>query len=114
IFVNLPDARNSVAVVDRRNGAVVAKWVLKEAGANFSMWLDEPNRRLFVGCRKPAKLLVLDTDTGKTVAAIDCVGDADDLFRDPATRRIYVSGGEGAISVIEQTDADHYRQVEKV
>ena len=108
-FVNLPDAHNSIAVVDRKKGAVVATWRLKEAGANFPMWLDEPNQRLLVGCRKPAKLLVLDTNTGKTVAAIDCVGDTDDLFLDPATQRIYVSGGDGAISVIEQVDKDHYR-----
>src|SRR4051812_43850130 len=58
VFVNLPDARNSIAVVDRKKGAVAATWRLKEAGANFPMWLDEPNRRLLVGCRKPAKLLV--------------------------------------------------------
>jgi hypothetical protein len=73
------------------------------------MWLDESSRRLFVGCRKPAKLLVLNTDSGKTVAAVDCVGDTDDLFYDAATKRVYVSGGDGAISIIEQVDADTYR-----
>jgi DNA-binding beta-propeller fold protein YncE len=113
-FVNLPDARNSIAVVDRKKGAVVATWRLKEAGANFPVWLDESNQRLLVGCRKPAKLLVLDTNTGKTVAAVDCVGDTDDLFLDPATKRIYVSGGDGAISVIEQVDKDHYRNAGSV
>jgi hypothetical protein len=109
IFVNLPDAHSTVALVDRKQGKVVGKWPLKEAGANFPMWLDESSRRLLVGCRKPAKLLVLDTDSGRTVAAVDCVGDADDLFFDAATRRVYVSGGDGAISIIEQGDADTYR-----
>ena len=74
------------------------------------MWLDESHRRLFVGCRRPAKLLVLDTDSGATVASLDCVGDADDLFYDEPEKRIYVIGGDGAISVIDQVDADHYRQ----
>jgi hypothetical protein len=78
------------------------------------MSLDERNHRLFVGCRKPAKMLVLDTDSGRTVASVDCVGDTDDLFYDPQQKRIYISGGEGAVDVIEQIDVDHYRRIERV
>jgi hypothetical protein len=50
----------------------------------------------------------LDTETGKTVATDDIVGDTDDLFYDVANKRIYVSGGEGRITVISQTSADTY------
>ena len=114
MFVNLPDARNSIAVVDRNQGKVVAQWPLGDAGANFPMCLDERDHRLFVGCRKPARLVVLDTDTGRTVATVDCVGDADDLFYDIDSKLIYVCGGEGAVDVIEQTNADHYRRVDRV
>jgi DNA-binding beta-propeller fold protein YncE len=108
IFVNVPTA-DQVAVIDRQNLAVVAKWPVREARSNFPMALDEANHRLFVGCRKPAKVLVLNTETGKTVATVDCCGDTDDLFYDPGSKRLYVTGGEGCISVIEQADPDHYR-----
>jgi DNA-binding beta-propeller fold protein YncE len=107
IFVNVPDAGH-VAVVDRESAAVIEKFSLKEAGANFPMALDEADHRLFIGCRNPAKLLVLDTETGKTVATLDIVGDTDDLFYDAANKRIYVSGGEGRITVISQADSDIY------
>jgi DNA-binding beta-propeller fold protein YncE len=107
IFVNLPNA-GYVAVVDRETGTVIEKIPLKEASANFPMALDEADHRLFIGCRSPAKLLVLDTGTGKTVATADIVGDTDDLFYDAANRRIYVSGGEGRVTVISQTTADTY------
>ena len=30
---------------------------------DFPMALDEANHRLFIGCRKPARLVVLDTAT---------------------------------------------------
>ena len=80
---------------------------MKEAGANFPMALDETNHRLFIGCRRPAKLLVLDMETGRTVATVDIVGDTDNLFYDAANKRIYVSGGEGRITVIK-TSADIY------
>jgi len=113
VFVNVPTAHH-IAVVDREKLKVIAKWPVKEAEANFPMALDEANHRLFVGCRKPAKVLVIDTETGKTVAAIDCCGDADDLFYDGSSKRVYVSGGEGYITVIQQTDADHSAATDKI
>jgi DNA-binding beta-propeller fold protein YncE len=113
IFVNVPDAGH-VAVVDRQTGKLITKFTLQDARANFPMALDEADRRLFIGCRSPARLLVLDTETGKTVAALDIVGDTDDLFYDVANKRIYVSGGEGRITVIGQTNADAYEVLDEV
>ncbi|MGE5127301.1 MAG: YncE family protein, partial [Betaproteobacteria bacterium] len=87
IFVNLPDA-GQVAVVDREKRAQVASWGTGEASANYPMALDEPHRRLFVVCRTPARLLVLDTGSGRQVAALPTVGDADDVFYDAAAGRV--------------------------
>ncbi|HEY2148655.1 MAG TPA: YncE family protein, partial [Pirellulales bacterium] len=106
IFVNVPHARH-IAVIDRDKESIVAKWRVNEAEANFPMALDEADHRLFIGCRKPAMLLVLDTETGKTVAAVGIVGDTDDLFYDAANKRIYVSGGDGRVTVLDQSDADN-------
>ena len=53
-------------------------------------------------------MLVLDTETGKTVASVEIVGDTDDIFYDAANKRIYVAGGEGRITIVEQTDAERY------
>ena len=113
IFVNVPGA-GQVAVIDRAKEAVIAKWRLKGAAANFPMALDETHRRVFIGCRRPAKMLVLDMQSGAEVAAVDCVGDTDDLFYDAKAKRIYVIGGAGAVDVIEQVDADHYRALATV
>jgi len=107
IFVNIPEAKQ-IAVVDREKSTVVAKWPVMETKANFPMAIDHENHRLLVGCREPAKLLVIDMATGKTVVSLPCAGDTDDLFYDVATRRIYVSGGEGVISVIAQKSAHEY------
>ncbi|MBI5394501.1 MAG: hypothetical protein HZA91_04310 [Verrucomicrobia bacterium] len=113
IFVNVPKA-GCVAVVDREKRAVVATWPLRDAAANFPMALDEANHRLFIGCRKPPKLLVLDAESGKSVAALPIDGDTDDLFCDAARRRLYVICGAGFIDVFQQTDADHYTLAEKI
>jgi hypothetical protein len=39
------------------------------------------------------------------------VGDSDDVFYDQKRKRIYVSGGEGAITVYQQQDANHYSRM---
>jgi len=108
IFANLPDANHTVAVVDRSKGSVTATWALGEQ-ANFPMALDELDRRLFIVTRRPARLVVLDTDFGKPVADYPVVGDADDVFYDAAHKRVYVSGGEGFIDIFDQRDPDHYQ-----
>jgi DNA-binding beta-propeller fold protein YncE len=106
IFVNVPTA-NQIAVVDRTEMKVVATWV-PTAKANFPMALDESNHRLFVGCRRPAKGLVYDTSNGQEVGSFDIVGDTDDLFYDAARKRLYVSGGDGFIDVVENTEANQF------
>ena len=113
IFVNLPRVKQ-VAVIDREKRAVVAKWPVTQAAANYPMALDESNHRLFIGCRHPARILVLDTGSGKTVTEFECAGDTDDVFYDAKNKRIYVSGGEGFISVFAQLDADKYRPIAKI
>jgi hypothetical protein len=73
------------------------------------MALDESDRRLFIVTRRPARLLVLDTDSGKPLADYPVVADADDAFYDAAHKRVYVSGGEGFIDIFGQRDRDHYQ-----
>jgi DNA-binding beta-propeller fold protein YncE len=108
IFVNVPNARH-VAVIDRGKGEVVATWKTDPAFANFPMALDETNHRLFVGCRLPSKIVILNTDSGAVVAKIDICGDADEIFYDSKRRRIYAVCGAGKIDVIEQADPNNYK-----
>lgn len=113
IYVNLPKSRK-VAVVDRAKRSVVTTWGTGLSLANYPMALDESDHRLFVVTRFPARLLVFDTESGKVVQKLSAVGDCDDVFFDEARKRIYASGGEGAISVFEQQDPDHYREVTRI
>ncbi|HEU0038671.1 MAG TPA: hypothetical protein VFR76_05300 [Verrucomicrobiae bacterium] len=113
IFVNVPDAKQ-IAVIDREKKSVVATWPMKEYQANFPMALDEASHRLFLGCRKPARLVVFDAAAGKSVADLAISGDTDDLFFDAKHKRIYTSCGEGFIDVIGQTEPDHYETLAKI
>jgi hypothetical protein len=113
VYVNLPK-QFGIAVVDRKKHAVVTKWGLGIQFGNYPMALDETHKRLFVGCRLPAKLVVLDTTSGRIVASLSTIGDTDDIFYDAGRRLVYVIGGEGAVEVLRQRDSDHYEPEEKI
>ena len=113
IFVNVPTARH-VAVIDRDKGEVVATWKTDAAFGNFPMALDGANHRLFVGCRLPSKLLVLNTESGEVVAKISISADSDDVFYDNKRHRIYAICGAGKIDVVEQADQNTYKASTKI
>ena len=113
IFVNIPTAQK-VVVVDREKRTAITSWPTAGATANFPMAIDETHHRLVVGFRKPAKLSVFDTESGKVVINLDSVGDADDIFYDGTRQRIYISGGDGFVGIIQQQDADHYKTLAKI
>lgn len=113
IFVNVTDAKH-IAVIDREKQTVTATWPIEKFQAHFPMALDEAGHRLFVGCRKPARLVVFDTSTGQPVTDLEISGDTDDLFYDAKRKRLYLSCGEGFVDVISQRDADHYERRERI
>jgi len=110
VFVNVPK-EFGVAVVDRKKDAVVSKWGLDRTAANYPMALDEGDARLFVSCRLPSRLVVLDTNSGRVVAKLPVVGDADDVFFDSSRHLVYVIGGEGAVDIFWMHDPNHYEHI---
>ena len=112
LYVNLTGT-DEVGVVDLDTRRLVAKWALPDAHAAHAMVLDEPNHRLFIATRKPAQFIVFNTETGKVMASLPCVGVNSDMSFDVTRKRIYVTGSETA-SVFEQRDADHYQHIAEV
>jgi DNA-binding beta-propeller fold protein YncE len=112
LYVNIRD-RSLVGIVDREKRTVLSTWNLDGLEGNTPIALDEPNHRLFVVGRKPAKLLVLDSDSGKVVTSLPSAPLADDMVFDAATKRIYVAC-DGFVSVYHQQDADHYEEIARV
>jgi hypothetical protein len=68
---------------------VDAIWPIIGAQSNFPMALDEADHRLFIACRRPAKVLIFDTSSGKAVGSVDAVGDSElrSGFRRKTSRR---------------------------
>jgi DNA-binding beta-propeller fold protein YncE len=113
VYVNGPK-QFGVTVIDRQKRAVVAKWGLGGSLANYPMAIDSAGKRLFVGCRFPGRLVVLDATSGRIVAVLVTVGDTDDVFFDDSRRLVYVIGGEGAVEILRQRDPDHYDRIGRI
>jgi DNA-binding beta-propeller fold protein YncE len=114
VFANLPGLlRSQVIAADRKSMEVSAKWNTEGCGGNYPMGLDESTARLFIGCRRPAKLAMVDTRSGAFVTLADIVGDTDDLFYDDARQRVYVIGGDGFIDILGR-DGDRLQRVGRV
>jgi DNA-binding beta-propeller fold protein YncE len=110
VFVTVPD-EGHILVLDRKTHAIQQNWAVEGNPHTTSVALDEAHHRLFVGTRKPAMIVVLDSESGKEVVRMPTVDTLDGIFFDRATRRIYASGGEGFVDVQQQTDPDHYEPV---
>ena len=98
LFANLPGGVKAVRdglveVVNRDTGRTEAEVPLKGLARNFPMAFDAAHGRLFVACRKPARLIVIDTRRNTVIAQAPCSEDSDDLYYDAETGHVLVIGG---------------------
>jgi DNA-binding beta-propeller fold protein YncE len=103
-----------IVVIDTDKNEVATTYPVKAAGDAHPIALDETAHRIYLGCRKEPKVVILDTESGKEVGETAIPNDVDDLFLDTKRKRIYASCGEGFIAVLKVTDADHVELLEKI
>ncbi len=96
ILVNIADS-GLVAVIDGKTQKIIARWPLGQSKGNTPLAYDATQGLLLVGCRTPARMLVLDGTTGQELAKESSDAGADELFFDATNRRAYVIAGSGAI-----------------
>jgi hypothetical protein len=110
VYVNLED-KDLVAVVDTKMMKVVQKWPTSPGGAPVGMSMDVARGRLFIGCRKPQKLVVMDVADGKVIAALPIGAGVD------ATRfdgEAFASCGDGTLTVARETAPGKFEVVQTV
>lgn len=118
LYVNLPGS-NMTGIVDLNQLKLVNKWTRTTPTGNFPMALDTTGNKLFIGYRHPAKLVVMNTKTGKQLSITDMANDADDLFYDENAKRVYVSCGGGYtrlgyINIFQFQGINTYKQIANI
>jgi hypothetical protein len=99
IYVNLVD-KDQVAVVDSKTMKVVHKWSVAPGGSPVGISIDPVSRHLFVGCRKPQKLIVMSTDDGRVLADLPIGAGVDGTQFDGD---IFASCRNGTLAVARET-----------
>jgi DNA-binding beta-propeller fold protein YncE len=100
VYINLMDT-NEVAVVDFKARKVVANWPVAPGGAPVGMSIDTKKGYLFIGCRKPQKLIVMSTHDGKVVADLP-IGAGVDATKN-YNGKAFASCGDGTLTVASET-----------
>jgi DNA-binding beta-propeller fold protein YncE len=113
LFLNLTQT-NKLAVIDRRKMKILAVWPVPSAKQNAMTAFDAVQHRLYVVCRNPGMVVVMNSDTGAVVDTQPAPLRADEEQYDPASHRLYVPGGEGYLGIYDTSDPNHLKLVEKV
>jgi len=110
IYVNLVD-KDQVAVIDSHSMQVIHKWPTAPGGAPVGLSLDPVKRRLFVGCRKPQKLIVMSADDGRVLADLPIGAGVDATQFDGD---IFASCRDGTLAVARETAPGTFSIVQTV
>ena len=113
IFINLTQT-NKLAVVDRKTMKVITTWPVPPAQQNAMVAFDPAQHRLYVVCRSPGMVVVMNSDTGAVVGTMPAPLRSDEVQYDQAAHRLYVPGGEGYMGIYDTSDPDHLKLAEKV
>jgi DNA-binding beta-propeller fold protein YncE len=113
LFINLTQT-NKLAVVDRKTMKVLNVWPVPPAQQNAMVAFDQAQHRLYVVCRQPGMVVVMNSDTGAVMGTQPAPLRADEVQYDTDSHRLYVPGGEGYMAIYDTGDPDHLKLVEKV
>jgi DNA-binding beta-propeller fold protein YncE len=96
IFVNLED-KDVVAVVDLESRKVVARWPVAPGGHPVGLSIDPAHHRLFIGCRNPQKLVIMNTENGAVEGSVPIGATVDATAFDHG--QAFASCGNGSLTV---------------
>jgi hypothetical protein len=111
VYVNLED-KDQIAVVDLKARKVLAHWPVAPGGSPVGLSIDTAKHRLFVGCRKPQKMIVMSTDDGKVLADLPIGAGVDATKFDG--KQAFASCRDGKMSVVGETAPGKFEIVQTV
>ncbi|MGH9703307.1 MAG: YncE family protein, partial [Candidatus Acidiferrales bacterium] len=112
IYVNIED-KSEVVQIDSEGLRVTARWPLKPCQEPSALAIDRANNRLFAGCHNDM-MAVMDAHNGFIIATIPIGKGVDAGAFDPGTNYIFMSNGDGTLTVTRAESAFKFSLVENV
>jgi len=107
IYVNLEDTAE-VVVFDPKSLEVKKRFPIGVAQTPTGLAYDAKTNRLFIGCRKEPKMVVMDAATGKVINSFPIGAGVDFAAFDPDSALVFFSCGDGTLSIYHEKSADEY------
>ena len=102
LYVDIEDKAN-VAVVDAKTLTVTAHYdISAESTLPAGLSLDAKNHVLFVNCRTPAKMVILNADDGHVITSFPIGAGTDGGLFNPATMEAFSSNSDGTLSIVKE------------
>ncbi|HEX3373643.1 MAG TPA: YncE family protein, partial [Edaphobacter sp.] len=93
-------------------GKVIAHWPVAPGGSPVGMSIDTKTHRLFIGCRKPQKLIVMSTNDGKVISDLPIGAGVDATKFDRG--QAFASCRDGSLAVAGETSPGKFEIVQTV
>jgi DNA-binding beta-propeller fold protein YncE len=106
VLVNIED-KNELVALDLQTLRVRARWLLTGCDGPSGLALDSAHHRSFSACSNAA-LVVSDTEAGKALTALPIGKGVDGAEFDPAFGNAYTSNGDGSLTIVHESDPDHF------
>jgi len=110
IYVNIED-KNEIAVIDGVTNKVVKSYQIGSGVRPTGLAIDQKHDRLFSVCGN-GKAVILDSESGKVIAEVPIGSGPDAAAFDSSLGLAFSSNGEGSLTVIKETDPDHFSVVQ--
>ena len=112
VFVNVEDT-SEVVEIDSLKLSLIKRYSLKPCEEPTGMGLDAEHHRIYSGCHNKV-MTILDTDTGKVVAAVPIGEGVDGNGFDPKTGLAFSANGDGTLTVVRESSRGKFEVVETV
>ncbi len=97
-------ARREIVRLDTRSNRIDARWPISTCTSPHGLAIDPAGHRLFSSCLNDV-LVVVDLDSGATVATLPIGSGTDTAAFDPVRQLVFSSNGrDGTLSIIQQKD----------
>jgi DNA-binding beta-propeller fold protein YncE len=108
IYVDIED-KGAVGVIDAATMKLKTTYSLNGKGGGCAgLALDAANHVLFVACREPQVMVMIDSRDGKYIADVPLAGGSDGAVFNPATKECFSSHGNGTLSVIKENSPTEF------
>ena len=102
IYVDVED-KDQVAVIDAKTMKVTAHYELGGKGGTCAgLAMDVKNEILFVACRKPQAMVILNAKDGKIIDALPLGAGTDGAVFNPKTMEAFSSQGDGTLTIVKE------------